>query len=468
MIKKTRLIILFVCVSCFLVSTPVLVAYSIGYRFDFEKMKITLTGGIYVRTFPAPEQVVIDSKIIEKPGIFSNATFTQSLLPTQHTVLAQKTGYYDYFKTIPVEEKEVTKLENILLIKKDISFQDVSDKVDYFSAAPNNQNIITGTENAKNTTFNYFPLSSGNQPQTFLIAQAGQISDIKWSEDSSMAIIELTTKTSIFYYLFDKSLLSQTSPSNLVAAQPNPTVRLSYLDKNTTQISFNPQDAKEIFFVKTKTIYSAKNNKTSAIINNALAYKISGTNILWLSTDGFLYSSDFSGKLIGQLATKNIVISPSESYQIFIFSGKTYLQADGSLFSLNQSEKTLEDMMTPGPDYEISVSQDQKNLLYCGDKSIYLYPFADKTYEKIFSGDQISSCRWLNNYYIIFTSGDKIIISEIDYRGSINTVTLPQTAIASPENKVDIVKPVIFFNPKDNKLYILTNNTLLASEKLIP
>ena len=48
-----------------------------GYRFDFEKMEITSTGGIYVRSFPA-QQIIIDSKIIEKPGIFSNATFTKA------------------------------------------------------------------------------------------------------------------------------------------------------------------------------------------------------------------------------------------------------------------------------------------------------------------------------------------------------------------------------------------------------
>jgi len=455
-------------VACFFALTPILVAYSIGYRFDFEKMRITSTGGIYVRTYPGPEQVIIDSKIIEKPGIFSNATFTQSLLPTKHTVLAQKTGYYDYFKTIPVQEKEVTKLENILLIKKDLAFQDISDKIDYFSVAPNNQNIITATENVKDTTFNYFSLTSNNEPQTFSAAQAGKVSDIKWSDDSNKALLEITSKTSIFYYLFDSSLLSQTILTGPVTIQPNPAVRLSYLDKNTTQISFNPQDSQELFSIKNKIIYSVKDSKTSAIINNAITYKISGSNIIWLSTDGILYSSDFSGKLISRLTTEKITLNPTVSYQIFAFSGKIYLQTGNSLFSLNQSSQTLEDMLSPASNYQISASPDQKNLLYCGDKSIYLYPFADKTYEKIFSGDQISSCGWLNNYYIIFTSGDKIIISEIDYRGSINMVTLPQTAVASPENKVDIVKPVIFFNPKDNKLYILTNNTLLASEKLIP
>ena len=104
--------------ACFLVIAPILVLYSEGDRFDFEYMRITETGGIYVRTFPVAGQIVIDSKISEKPGIFSNSIFVQSLLPSSHAVLIKKNGYYDYFKTLPVEESQVTKLENVLLIKK--------------------------------------------------------------------------------------------------------------------------------------------------------------------------------------------------------------------------------------------------------------------------------------------------------------------------------------------------------------
>ena len=62
--KRTRLIIMLACVACFLVVAPILVFYSMGYRFDFAKMKITATGGIYVRTYPVADRILIDSKIL--------------------------------------------------------------------------------------------------------------------------------------------------------------------------------------------------------------------------------------------------------------------------------------------------------------------------------------------------------------------------------------------------------------------
>jgi len=450
MTRKTRLIILLVCVVCFFVIAPILVAYSMGYRFDFEKMKITATGGIYVRTFPSADKITIDSKISQKPGFLAQvqgqgSIFVQSLLPDEnHTVLVQKNNYYDYYKTIPVRESEVTKLENIILFKKDIEFSDLYNKIDYFSIAKNNQNLITATINQNNITFSYYSLNAKTAIQTFSINQTGKISEIKWSDDSSKTLIKINNGS---YYLFDVLQKKISIP------------KISYLDINSQQISFDPQDSKKIFFVKNKTLYSAVNNKTSIIIKNLVAYKISGNTITWLSTDGFLYNSDISGKQISQLIDKKITIRIEQNYQIFNFSGKTFLQESDSLFLLNQDKKTLEDMKVPETNYKILDSLDENknlNLIYWNNSEIYLYSFSKLRYQKLFSGSAINYCQWLNNNYIIFTEKDKTIISEIDYRGNINTITLPQTA-----SKID-------FNQQNGKIYLLTNNALLSSDKITP
>lgn len=467
MVKKTRLIILLVCVACFFVVAPILVAYSMGYRFDFEKMKIIETGGIYVRTFPAAEQITIDSKISVKPGLFSNSIFVQSLLPASHTVSIKKSGYYDYFKTLPVQESEVTKLENVLLIKKSITFSGVADKIDYFSVAPNNQNIITAA-GAKNETLNYFSVASANQPQTFSITPAGKISDIKWSDDSSKALIEIQNQNNIFYYLFDKASLTQAIPP----AQKPAAARLSYLDKNSQQISFDPQNSQTLFYIKNKTLYSASGNNALPIINNIISFEISGTNIIWLSYDGTLSESDFSGKLIAKITSKDFSTNSKKTYEILLISGNIFLKENDSLFRLNQNTKMFESLSVPITGYKILASGDNKNLIYWNDSKIYLYSFARPKgypdYKEIFYGSQINNLQWLNNDYIIFASGDKIIISEIDYRGNINAITLPQTAILSPGKKIEIKNPEIFFNQQSGKLYVLTGKTLLASEKITP
>jgi hypothetical protein len=424
-----------------------------GDRFDFKRMRITKTGGIYVRTFPAAGEITIDSNISQKPGLFANSIFVQSLLPKDHTVFIQKDGYYDYFKTLPVVEKQVTKLENVLLIKKSIEFKNLVDKVDYFSIAPNNQNVIALISGTKSTTLNYFSLNSGNPPQTVSFPQPGKILSFKWSGDSNKALIEIENYNNIFYYLFNNASQNQTTVKK-------PTVvRVVSLDKTTQQISFNPQDSTQIFYIKNKNLYSLKNNTTTPVITGLLSYKISGNNITWLSSNGLLSSSDISGKLISALMEKNIKIEAGQTYQIFNFSGKIFLQSGSALAFLNQDTKKMEDITPPIINYKILDSLDENknlNLIFWKSEKIYLYSFKDKKFTMLFSGSQVSNCQWINNNYIIFTQDDKIIISEIDYRGNINTITLPQTASK------------IYFNQQDGKLYVLTDNSLLVSDKITP
>ena len=458
--KRTRLIILLVCVVLFLLIAPLLVAYSMGYRFDFEKMKVVATGGIYVRTFPAAGQIIIDSNISEKPGLFANSIFVQSLLPKNHTVSIKKDGYYDYFKTLPVQENQVTKIENVFLIKKLITFSDVSDKIDYFSISPNNQSIITASTDGKNTVLNYFSISNPQQKKTFSIAQTGNISDIKWTNDSSSALIEMKGVNNDFYYFFDSN------------AQKPTATRLSYLDKNSQQISFSPQDSQIIYYIKDKKLYSAKGNSALPIINNVISFKISGSDITWLSSKGTLYDSDLSGKLIAEITSKDFAVDGQKTYDILFILQNTFLKENNTLFKLNQNTKIFEKFDVPLTDYKIITSSDNKNLIFWSSEKIYLYSLAGPEgypkFNELFSGSQINDCQWLNNDYIIFTAGDKIIISEIDYRGNINAITFPEELNVGSDKTLKTQKPQIFFVPQDGKLYVLTQNTLLSSEKITP
>lgn len=374
MTKKIRLIILLVCVVCFFVVAPVLVLYSMGYRFDFEKMKVTLTGGIYVRTYPAADKILIDFKITEKPGMFSNSVFVQSLLPSNHTVLAKKSGYYDYFKNLSVQKKEVTKLENVLLIKKEIKFEIIADQTE----------------------------SPFNKQEKFII------------------------KNSNLYY----------------------------------------SDAPENAGISTTL-------KAAPILKNLIAFSFAGNNITWLGADGFLYQSDMAGLTAPtktapeKMTLEPLKITKNGSYKILSNSQNVFLNNNGSLLELSTKTNALENFASSVKD--AIFSPDGRNIVYYNDNNIYISSLPIMPDGKVSlykSSEKIDGCLWLNNNYIVFTDGNKIIISEIDYRGNINTVTLPQTINISPTQKINIKNPEIYFGQQDGKLYILTNDILLLSEKI--
>lgn len=321
-----------------------------GYRYDFEKMKITLTGGIYIRTFPASEQIIIDSKIKLKPKLFSNDLFVQSLLPKSYTVLVKKTGYYDYFKTIPVLEKEVTKLENIILFKKDIDFSVVDTKI-----------------------------------------------------------------------------------------TPSPFEKLT------------PE-------------------KPAILAKKIVAFAEQNKNIIWLGTDGFLYKSDLANLTVEpiKLTLTALKISKTGIYKIIVNNKDIFVNNNGNLLLWNTSTNELDNFYSPVKDAKIS--PDGNSIVYYNNTGIYISPLPNtlakkNTLYKI--SEKINNCIWLNNNYIIFTDGlpgqeNKIIISEIDYRGEVNTITL------AGKNLPQTTSSQIYFDQQESKLYIQTDSTLLVSEKLIP
>jgi len=456
MAKKTRLIIFIFCIICFFIIAPLLVAYSMGYRIDKEAMKIVETGGIYVRTFPSADQIAINFKTFLKPGIFSNAIFVQSLLPKEHTVFIQKNGYFDYFKTLEVNEKEVTKLENVILIKKVLSFKNIKDEADFFSIAPNNQDVIISKINSKAINFSFFNLNSISDSKDVSIPITGKILEIKWNQSSDLALIKIQIpNNSIDYYLFES------------LEEPEIT-RISSLDKNTEQIFFSPQNSKTLYYTKNNTLYSLVDNKPKIILEDVISYSFFGNNIIWLSSEGNLSESDIFGKLINLLNKEIIVLNKNKNYKIENILGKIYLKEGDSLLIFNQNTKIFENFEGPNFDYEILHSPDGKNLIYWNKNKIYVYSFSKEKYEELFSGNSITNCQWLNNDYIIFSAEDNVIISEIDYRGNINSFILPEIIETENNDIIKIQNPQMFFIQHSGKAYILTNNTLLESEKILP
>lgn len=125
--KRTRFYILVLSAILFLIVAPYIVAYSLGYRIDFEQMKIVSTGGIYVKAQPLGAEIIIDSES-NRTGLLSQNVFVQNLLPKQHTVIIKKDGYHDYKKSLEVKEREVVRLEKVILFKENIAFEPLTDK----------------------------------------------------------------------------------------------------------------------------------------------------------------------------------------------------------------------------------------------------------------------------------------------------------------------------------------------------
>ena len=209
--------------------------------------------------------------------------------------------------------------------------------------------------------------------------------------------------------------------------------------------------------------------KSAPIIKGVVAFKLSGSNIMWIGTDGYLKQSDSNGQNIEQLSQAALKIDLKKPYKLETLSGNTFLKAGNSLLLFDKETKTFLVFHDAVKDFKIS--GDNQKVVYFNDSEILISLLSDnlKTINSLVkTQDKISDFYWLNNDYIIYTTTNNIIISEIDYRGNINSVTLPMTLNLADNTAVTVEKPQIFFDQPNKKLYILTQNQLLATDKLLP
>lgn len=455
---RTRLILLLACSLAFIVLGAYIVLYSVGYAIDFGSGKIVATGGVYVRAEPLGCYITIDDNVKKRTSLFADSVFVQNLLPAQHRISIAKEGYFDYQKTLPVKGNEVTKLENVILIKKDISFANSQETSNYISVSPNENFMLSGELKNKKINIKILDLSqqpAGPKALLVLPGQSSEIIDSKWSGDSNRILI----KTDIGYFIFQPFLEVPSANS------------IPYL-ADAKDVNFNPQNSDEIFFLKSGQIYFLQNlanqdkAKITSIAKNAAAYQITNDGLIWLSSDGFIYKSNISGDSPQKQNSSPFKVSKNVSYKIAANSEFLFLiQGDGQAYILKNG--SLEFFSKPVKD--IKFSPDGRKLVIINNNEISFFkPLLPDIFSLFKSSEKITGCFWINNNYILFKNGSGIAISETDYRGNVNVIQLPQKILLQNGEYLNLANPDIFYASQRKKLYLLNSGKIFESEKIIP
>ena len=111
MSRRVRRTIFYIFLVIFLILTPAIIFYALGYSLDLEKRTIVATGGIYLKSMPSGADIYIDNKSSGK-----TTKFIKHLLPKIYDLKITKTDFYPWEKKLTVEAELVAKATNILLI----------------------------------------------------------------------------------------------------------------------------------------------------------------------------------------------------------------------------------------------------------------------------------------------------------------------------------------------------------------
>jgi len=473
MTKKNRRILFFLLIIIFLVIAPIIILYSFGYRFDFQKKKFTQTGGFYFKVFPKSVQVSVtplnsnsapqeNKKIIKKTDFLFDAVYLKNLLPQKYLIEIQKDGYYSWEKILVVKEKEVTDAKNITLLPKNLQVNLLEKDIEEIFPLPNEKKFILKikepslNQEEDNWSLKIFDLEKNIKSPLFkktdISSSKISLADLKFSPDSKKILLTIDFQKERKYYLLD------------LTKNPYLVTEVNFSEKEIEDVYFHPEDNEKFFIFKNKSLFEKSlksQEKPLLLAENVIAFEFSDKNIYYLEKSGFLFKDNFSFSYKEKINKDPFPINENLQYKIIIVFDKIFIQDDENLYWLNPETKNFEKFLERIKNYKLS--PDFKKISFWSNKEIWIFFLEDdflsqpqrKKDEKLFItrfSKPINEIYWFNPHYLIFTIEDKIKVSEIDQRDKLNIVDL----LEYKEPKIFWIKPL-------NKLYILSEKNLYST-----
>lgn len=337
-----------------------------------------------------------------------------------------------------------------------------------------------------------------------------ELSDLIFSSDSKRILIEIKQINAEIennesqYFTLD---LDNTPDSLKLIPLPSKKENIEEENIEIENVYFSQENSKK--FLVSLSYNKENENKTkelqeidisdkeifSYVLEDMVYISVIGRNVYYIDKSGFVFKDNLSFDRKEKLNFRPFYLTPKSKYEIYERNSNIFLRENNTLHFLDRDKKVFENFFEPIRD--LKFSGDSKKMVYYNDyevrilflERIYGQPERDK-YENIslvnFS-EEIKDLFWYTDHYLLLSFKDIIKIAEIDDRDKVNIVDLVKleklnllqstedTEKIEDKGTIDKEKPMrteragvkIFWNQNNKKLYLLFENNLYTSEKLI-
>lgn len=185
--KPLRFWLLICFILTFLIIAPLMILYSVGYRYDWQHGLARQTGALSIDIYPKTGEAYLDNLKLKK-NTLNKKVEIKNLIPGKYNLNIKTPGYNDWQKNIEIKAKQTVYIKEINLIKQNQPQLFIDEKVEYFSLSPNARYLVYASQtdqltqlwlydNAKQTTSSLLKLASTKPPT------------ISWSDKHDCAII---------------------------------------------------------------------------------------------------------------------------------------------------------------------------------------------------------------------------------------------------------------------------------------
>ena len=413
--RPIRLTIMFFLVSSFFVLSPILIAYSSGYRYDFVKNKIKQTGVLNVDILPKSAQVFLNGAELSQ-----KIPFNLPLYPDTYLLTIKKDGYKTWEKNISITRKQTTYINYFTLLKDGLAmFTELSnvqgiiggnnsDNVLLLTPAPNDRYNITNFDLKNNRSktlennvdiINYsvspfdnfayiiknengqnkLVLYDLNKPENFETTNIYVLNSIQWKNNNNKPLITTQQNQIITIDRNGNSKNLDITTSSKWYVDDNDTVW--FYNENTI---FNNKETYHLQNKISKIVSLNKYRTLSKTVDGFLVYnlqtnletKINGTNLFWneINKDWIIYS-DWDITTVSDSGTINLQYRNGEKIKNLqlLDEGRIYIiQTENEIKAIDVNQylqfpilKTTEDQTYLNKKYrELFYISDQEHKLY--------------------------------------------------------------------------------------------------------
>lgn len=428
-----RRIISITFILLFLITAPVLLLYSMGYRFNAKKNKVEFVGALFLDSHPKNVKININ----KKPSEQSMPAKIVNIIPGTYDILIEKEGYHSWSKKLEVLSKQTTFANNIILFKKSMPEILFWDEINILKTSPDNNKLIYSKINNSWEEIWIMDLSDTNNTNLLYRTSITNKDTLKnkniwWSHDNRKVLI---------YNGQDYFILNTLDPDNIIFIR-------DFSQINLSNIKWDARNSNILYGTFKKDIYQInldliKIEKIAFIPISTDEYKND-----YLVKNGSLYYLNFGDKSVRlESVTINENPIPKNILEIPITDDIKIINHNENFISLQS--KSLQKIYLLKLDSEVPRydTLDAKELvwnfantkiLYFNDFEIWsadINPGKDEFLSKYLlarGSDIIKNSVWHNEAeYLIYSTDNKIQAIELDGRDKRNTATLIENAQVS-------------------------------------
>ncbi len=425
---KVRRIIYITFIIIFLVISPLLISYALGYKYNFVKGRIEKTGVLFIKSYPKNSQIYLNEELQKR----TTPTQLNRLLANNYEIKIVKEGYIPWTKTLPIYPQSTTFIEDVSLFKNNLEFTALAHgQYENLSISPDKTKLILMAEDKLASSLDLYNLLN-NKKQTF------------YQSNNKLAIDSWCNTN-------NKVIIKEKSDHLIINTQ---SLNVSYLYSLTSRyfehIECDYFNDNLFYGLKSGWLYKIDlmNRKISLLLNEkVIAFKPWQTRLLFISTvDGKYTLKSFLNDEVEDI----LVLPASKNYQ-FIFSDRKEL-------ALLDKDESIAYIINPTDEQPFkrvlknvhNLRWYDKQLVYWNNSELWAYyPESDERILLERASQPIQNAFWHSAFSYVLSQTENILKAyELDSRDKRNIhelMTLPE-----------FTQDNIFINKKGDKLYLIT------------